>query len=109
MQDHNQFWITHLLIPKQKGTSDSCSTQNEEELFEVQDKYNLVTLGWIHVWRQFNPFILYDRNEFIRVFFFCSIDSSYSNSFSIKCGFTHALFVPADDARSDSNRLRSEI
>lgn len=70
MQDHNQFWITHLLIPKQKGTSDSCSTQNEEELFEVQDKYNLVTLGWIHVWRQFNPFILYDRNEFIRVFFF---------------------------------------
>jgi len=45
---HNQFWITHLLIPKQKGTSDSCSTQNEEELFEVQDKHNLVTLGWIH-------------------------------------------------------------
>jgi len=45
---HNQFWITHLVIPKQNGTSDSCSTQNEEELFEVQDKHNLVTLGWIH-------------------------------------------------------------
>jgi len=45
---HNQFWITHLLIPKQKGNSDSCTTQNEEELFEVQDKHNLVTLGWIH-------------------------------------------------------------
>nr|CAH0109413.1 unnamed protein product [Daphnia galeata] len=46
--EQNQFHITHLLIPKQKGTSDSCTTQNEEELFDVQDKHSLVTLGWIH-------------------------------------------------------------
>ncbi|KAK4004809.1 hypothetical protein OUZ56_006533 [Daphnia magna] len=46
--EQNQFLITHLLIPKQNGTSDSCTTQNEEELFNVQDKHNLVTLGWIH-------------------------------------------------------------
>ena len=42
------FNITHLIIPKQTGTPDSCTTEGEEELFEVQDKENLITLGWIH-------------------------------------------------------------
>ena len=41
--------ITHLIVPKQRGTPDSCDTENEEELFDVQDKYDLITLGWIHV------------------------------------------------------------
>ncbi|KAL1459228.1 hypothetical protein WDU94_011234 [Cyamophila willieti] len=40
--------ITHLLLPKQAGTADSCITHHEEEIFEYQDKYNLITLGWIH-------------------------------------------------------------
>lgn len=44
----NEFAITHVIIPKQKGTSDSCLTQNEEELFLFQDQYDLTTLGWIH-------------------------------------------------------------
>ena len=43
------FCITHLLIPKQTSTSDSCTTLSEEELFEFQDSHNLITLGWIHV------------------------------------------------------------
>lgn len=42
------FRISHVLIPKQKGTSDSCLTQSEEEIFEMQDKHDLVTIGWIH-------------------------------------------------------------
>ncbi|XWS14158.1 hypothetical protein CRYUN_Cryun36dG0099700 [Craigia yunnanensis] len=42
------FHITTLLIPKQESTSDSCSTLNEEEIFEVQDKLSLFPLGWIH-------------------------------------------------------------
>lgn len=46
---HNQFRITHVIIPKQKGTPDSCTTMQEEELFDVQDQHNLITLGWIHV------------------------------------------------------------
>ena len=25
---------------------------NEEELFDVQDQYDLITLGWIHVKRE---------------------------------------------------------
>ncbi|ONM31987.1 AMSH-like ubiquitin thioesterase 3 [Zea mays] len=42
------FYVTTLIIPKQKSTSDTCEATNEEELFEVQDTYSLFTLGWIH-------------------------------------------------------------
>ncbi|KAH6576258.1 hypothetical protein BASA62_001513 [Batrachochytrium salamandrivorans] len=45
---HNEFTITTLVIPKQTATSDTCSTTNEEELFEFQDTHDLLTLGWIH-------------------------------------------------------------
>ena len=42
------FSVTHLIIPKQSGTADSCTTLNEEELFVYQDSNSLLTLGWIH-------------------------------------------------------------
>ncbi|XP_006644145.1 AMSH-like ubiquitin thioesterase 3 [Oryza brachyantha] len=42
------FYVTALIIPKQKSTSDSCEATNEDELFDVQDKGSLFTLGWIH-------------------------------------------------------------
>lgn len=38
-----------MIVPKQKGTSDSCMTMNEEEIFDYQDQHNLITIGWIHV------------------------------------------------------------
>ncbi|CAO1423725.1 unnamed protein product [Diamesa tonsa] len=44
----NQLIITHVILPKQSGTSDSCNTMNEEEIFDIQDQMNLITLGWIH-------------------------------------------------------------
>ena len=44
----NKFIITHCILPKQKGTSDTCSTEHEHELCEVIDENNLITLGWIH-------------------------------------------------------------
>lgn len=44
----NLFTITHVLIPSQKGTSDSCVTENEENVFAYQDTHELITLGWIH-------------------------------------------------------------
>lgn len=31
------FLVTHCLLPKQSGTSDSCTATNEEELFDVRD------------------------------------------------------------------------
>ena len=49
MQKQNKFCVTHLLIPKQTSTSDSCTTLSEEDLFDYQDTHNLITLGWIHV------------------------------------------------------------
>lgn len=64
----HQMFITHCILPKvgptflyqfsrifivdffqQSGTSDSCNTKNEEDIFIYQDQHNLITLGWIHV------------------------------------------------------------
>ncbi|MCO5547739.1 hypothetical protein L7F22_001190 [Adiantum nelumboides] len=42
------FNVTALIIPKQQATSDTCHTENEEEIFEWQDKEGLFQLGWIH-------------------------------------------------------------
>ncbi|NXM88313.1 STABP protein, partial [Oenanthe oenanthe] len=44
----NEFTITHVIVPKQLGGPDSCTTESEEELFIIQDQHGLVTLGWIH-------------------------------------------------------------
>ncbi|RWS30406.1 STAM-binding protein-like protein [Leptotrombidium deliense] len=44
----NCFTITHVLIPSQQGTSDSCQTAKEEVVFAYQDENDLMTLGWIH-------------------------------------------------------------
>ncbi|XP_023246411.1 STAM-binding protein [Copidosoma floridanum] len=46
--EHNKLFVTHLLIPKQSGSPDSCITTNEEDIFDYQDQHNLITLGWIH-------------------------------------------------------------
>lgn len=45
---HDEFTITHVIIPKQSGGPDYCDTENEEELFTVQNEHGLITLGWIH-------------------------------------------------------------
>ncbi|XP_061622929.1 STAM-binding protein-like A [Phyllopteryx taeniolatus] len=44
----NTFTVTHVIVPKQSGGPDYCDTENEEELFLIQDQYDLITLGWIH-------------------------------------------------------------
>ncbi|XP_045534941.1 STAM-binding protein-like A [Papilio machaon] len=46
--ERDQLKITHVIVPKQTGSADSCSTNNEEEIFHYQDQHNLITLGWIH-------------------------------------------------------------
>ncbi|CAG9834445.1 unnamed protein product [Diabrotica balteata] len=46
--EKNELIITHMILPKQKGTSDTCHATNEEEIFEYQDAFNLITIGWIH-------------------------------------------------------------
>lgn len=47
--ERNKLLVTHLLIPEQTGSPDSCLTRNEEDIFDYQDQHNLITLGWIHV------------------------------------------------------------
>uniref|UniRef100_UPI00398E6452 STAM-binding protein-like A n=1 Tax=Pristiophorus japonicus TaxID=55135 RepID=UPI00398E6452 len=44
----NEFTITHVIMPKQSAGPDYCNTENEEELFLIQDRDDLITLGWIH-------------------------------------------------------------
>ena len=43
---NNAFYITHVILPKQTATSDTCVTQDEEKLIEIQSTSNLLTLGW---------------------------------------------------------------
>ncbi|TRZ03665.1 hypothetical protein DNTS_026570 [Danionella cerebrum] len=45
---HNEFVLTHVIIPKQSAGPDYCDMENVEELFICQDHHNLLTLGWIH-------------------------------------------------------------
>ncbi len=47
---NDRFRITHVLVPKQTGTADSC-TMLEEDLapFEYMDKHELITLGWVRI------------------------------------------------------------
>ncbi|XP_024913935.1 AMSH-like protease isoform X2 [Cynoglossus semilaevis] len=45
---HNEFVLTHIVIPKQSSGPDFCDMENVEELFSFQDQQNLLTLGWIH-------------------------------------------------------------
>uniref|UniRef100_H2Y550 MPN domain-containing protein n=1 Tax=Ciona savignyi TaxID=51511 RepID=H2Y550_CIOSA len=42
------FVLTHVLIPHQKGAPDSCDTTREEDMWDFQDQYNGICLGWIH-------------------------------------------------------------
>lgn len=41
-------WVTHVVIPNQTATSDTCCTTDEEQLIEVQTQLDLLCLGWIH-------------------------------------------------------------
>ena len=40
--------ISHILVPPQKATSDTCATLDEMNLFEYQESRGLMTMGWIH-------------------------------------------------------------
>ncbi|KAG5262844.1 hypothetical protein AALO_G00279520 [Alosa alosa] len=45
---HNEFVLTHVIVPKQSAGPDYCDMENVEELFNYQDRHSLLTLGWIH-------------------------------------------------------------
>jgi len=70
-QSKNVLIATTLVIPKQNGTSDTCTTENEEEILLIADKEDLITLGWVSL-----DFII-----LFLVFFFIPSSSSSSHVF----------------------------
>ncbi|ODQ67061.1 JAB1/MPN domain-containing protein [Nadsonia fulvescens var. elongata DSM 6958] len=46
--NRNAFFITHLVIPAQTSTANTCTTQDEEVMFGYIDSLDLFILGWIH-------------------------------------------------------------
>lgn len=44
----NALFISRLVIPEQKNSSDTCETVNESALFDYCDSEDLMMLGWIH-------------------------------------------------------------
>lgn len=100
----NRLHITHIIIPKQHGTPDSCNTMNEEEIFEIQDDQNLITLGWIHV-----GFYGTENLNLNTIFFVCVTDTSKPNSIFVFGGFTYSIGLSVNDARSYCYRLCAQI
>ncbi|KPV73864.1 uncharacterized protein RHOBADRAFT_16473 [Rhodotorula graminis WP1] len=47
-QKDDRLVVSHLLVPKQAGTPDTCTATNDEETFAFQEERGLMTLGWIH-------------------------------------------------------------
>lgn len=41
--------ITHLIVPKQRGSADNCEMLDEDALLMYCMEGGLITLGWIHV------------------------------------------------------------
>jgi len=44
----NALFISRLIIPEQKSTSDTCETMNESAFFDYCASEDLMVLGWIH-------------------------------------------------------------
>lgn len=45
--ERSGFAVTTLLIPRQRGTSDTCEMVEEELILEFQEARGLITLGWV--------------------------------------------------------------
>jgi len=53
----NRFIISHLLIPRQEGKSDSCTMEGLEDVWDVHDKENIIFLGWVHTHPAYSVFL----------------------------------------------------
>ena len=54
---NNKFRVTHLLIPKQQGQSDSCTMDGIEDVWDIHDRENIIFLGWIHTHPAYSVFL----------------------------------------------------
>ena len=53
----NKYRVTHLLIPKQTGHSDSCIMDGAEDIFKIHEEENIIFLGWIHTHPAYSVFL----------------------------------------------------
>ncbi len=53
----NVLHITHCILPKQTGTSDTCAMTHEDELLLYCAEHDLLTFGWIHTHPQHDLFL----------------------------------------------------
>ena len=51
------YLVTHLIIPHQKGTHDTCEVLNDEIMPAMLSDLELVQLGWIHVHPKYEAFL----------------------------------------------------
>ncbi|OEL33858.1 AMSH-like ubiquitin thioesterase 3 [Dichanthelium oligosanthes] len=93
------FYVTTLIIPKQKSTSNTCEATNEEELFEVQDTGSLFTLGWIHR-KYFLPhmFLLFFQTHPTQSCFLSSIDLHNHYSYQVMVADLISQYVMLPEA-----------
>eukprot|EP00092_Neocalanus_flemingeri_P005354 GFUD01005768.1.p1 GENE.GFUD01005768.1~~GFUD01005768.1.p1 ORF type:complete len:463 (-),score=149.38 GFUD01005768.1:183-1571(-) len=54
---NNKFIVSHLLIPRQEGKSDSCTMEGLEDVWDVHDKENIIFLGWVHTHPAYSVFL----------------------------------------------------
>jgi len=54
---NNKFMVSHLLIPRQVGKSDSCTMDGLEDVWDIHDKENIIFLGWIHTHPAYSVFL----------------------------------------------------
>lgn len=45
---NNALFISHLVIPEQRCTSDTCETENESGMLDYCIENDLIVIGWIH-------------------------------------------------------------
>ena len=95
--ERNKLIVTHFLIPKQTGSSDSCVTHNEEDIFDFQDHHNLITLGWIHVrcfiMNSYNNFTIPCDKNLVNIIYYFSRHIHHKQHFCQVLIFIHIVLI----------------
>lgn len=86
----NALFVSRLVIPEQEATSDTCSTKDEEGLFEYVSKEDLMVLGWIHTHPTQTCFM-----SSVDLHTHCSYQTLLTESIAIVCAPRHQpSYVP---------------
>ena len=56
-EDKGVLYIKNILIPDQKGNSDSCTTLNYEAILKYVMLHDMIVLGWIHTHPEYECFL----------------------------------------------------